>query len=137
MLHPFPSLQQARILDLTDRWGQFAGKLLTQLGADVVIGEDPEGHPLRRAWPLATTDDGETISLYFWHFNLGKRSATFEMATPEGRQRAVALLAAADVVLIGADRYRQLDAELPGAFGAQPCRRDLTVRSRTPRARPG
>ncbi|MEP6981429.1 MAG: CoA transferase [Nakamurella sp.] len=117
MLQPFPSLRRARILDLTDRWGQFAGKLLTQLGADVVIGEDAEGHPLRRAWPLATTSDGETISLYFWHFNLGKRSATFETATPEGRQQAVALLAAADVVLIGADRYRRLDAELPDAFG--------------------
>jgi crotonobetainyl-CoA:carnitine CoA-transferase CaiB-like acyl-CoA transferase len=116
VLQPFPSLRQARILDLTDRWGQFAGKLLTQLGADVVIGEDPEGHPLRRAWPLAATSDGETISLYFWHFNLGKRSATFETVTPEGRQRAVALLAAADVVMIGADRYRQLGAELPGAF---------------------
>jgi crotonobetainyl-CoA:carnitine CoA-transferase CaiB-like acyl-CoA transferase len=117
VLQPFPSLRRARILDLTDRWGQFAAKLLTQLGADVVIGEDAEGHPLRRAWPLATTSDGETISLYFWHFNLGKRSATFETVTPEGRKRAAALLAAADVVLIGGDRYRQLDAELSGAFG--------------------
>jgi crotonobetainyl-CoA:carnitine CoA-transferase CaiB-like acyl-CoA transferase len=117
VLQPFPSLRRARILDLTDRWGQFAGKLLSQLGADVVIGEDPGGHPLRRAWPLATTSEGETVSLYFWHFNLGKRSANFETATPEGRQRASALLAAADVVLVGAERYRQLEAELPGSFG--------------------
>jgi crotonobetainyl-CoA:carnitine CoA-transferase CaiB-like acyl-CoA transferase len=116
VLQPFPSLRRARILDLTDRWGQFAGKLLTQLGADVVIGEDAEGHPLRRAWPLATTADGTTISLYFWHFNLGKRSATFDTTTPDGCQRALALLAAADVVLIGADRYGRLDAEFPDAF---------------------
>ena len=49
MQQPFASLKQARILDLTDRWGQFAAKLLTQLGADVVIGEPPGGHPLARS----------------------------------------------------------------------------------------
>jgi len=110
-------LKRARILDLTDRWGQYAGKLLSQLGADVVIGEAPEGHPLRRAWPLAMNTEGETVSLYFWHFNLGKRSAIFETLSPEGRRRASALLAAADVVLVSADRYRKLEAELPGSFG--------------------
>jgi crotonobetainyl-CoA:carnitine CoA-transferase CaiB-like acyl-CoA transferase len=113
---PFPSLRRARILDLTDRWGQYAAKLLTQLGADVVMAEPPEGHPLRAAWPLAVLDGGESVSVYFWHFNLGKRSATFDMATEDGRLQAATLVRLADVVLIGEERYRALGAELSGVF---------------------
>ena len=116
MLQPFPSLGRTRILDLTDRWGQFAAKLLTQLGADVVVGEPPAGHELRRAWPLAVSSQGEPISLYFWHFNVGKRSLVFDPATEQGMSRAAALVRAADVVIVGEDVYRDLTERLPGAF---------------------
>jgi crotonobetainyl-CoA:carnitine CoA-transferase CaiB-like acyl-CoA transferase len=116
MQQPFPSLKNTRILDLTDRWGQFAAKLLTQLGADVVIGESPEGHPLRRAWPIGVVGQSEPVSMYFWHFNVGKRSATFDLSTDETRQKAAALIAAAHVVLIGASYYQQIKSELPDVF---------------------
>jgi crotonobetainyl-CoA:carnitine CoA-transferase CaiB-like acyl-CoA transferase len=116
MLQPYSSLRRTRILDLTDRWGQFAAKLLTQLGADVVVGEPPTGHELRRAWPLAVSSHGEPISLYFWHFNVGKRSVLFEPDTDEGQAGAAALVRAADVVLVGEDGYRYLTDRLPAAF---------------------
>ncbi len=116
MQQPFASLKHTRILDLTDRWGQFAAKLLTQLGADVVIGEPLEGHPLRRAWPIGVVGPSEPVSMYFWHFNLGKRSTTFDISTDAAREKAAALIAAAHVILIGADFYKQITSELPGVF---------------------
>lgn len=120
MRQPLPSFQRIRILDLTDRWGQFATKLLTQLGADVVLVEPPGGHELRRAWPLAVSPAGQPISLYFWHFNVGKRSAALDLATDDGQSAAAGLVAAADVVLVSADSYDRLGALLPGGFGSVP-----------------
>jgi crotonobetainyl-CoA:carnitine CoA-transferase CaiB-like acyl-CoA transferase len=113
---PSTSLGRVRVLDLTDRWGQFAAKLLTQLGADVVMGERADGHDLRRAWPLAVSSRGEPISLYFWHFNVGKRSVLFEPGSEEGQRRAAALLMAADVVLVGEETYGDITVRFPEAL---------------------
>jgi crotonobetainyl-CoA:carnitine CoA-transferase CaiB-like acyl-CoA transferase len=113
MLQPFPSLADRRILDLTDRWGQFAGKLLSQLGADVVLGEPAGGHELRRAWPLAVLPDGEVVSAYFWHFNVGKRAVVWEPTSEAGREQAAALVAAADVVLCGRASHQLLQQSMP------------------------
>ena len=120
MRQPIPSFQQLRVLDFTDRWGQFAAKLLTQLGADVVLAEPPGGHELRRAWPLAVSPAGQPFSLYFWHFNAGKRSVVLDLETDAGWSAAAGLVAAADVVLVGADSYDRLSAGLPGGFGGTP-----------------
>jgi crotonobetainyl-CoA:carnitine CoA-transferase CaiB-like acyl-CoA transferase len=110
---PFPSLAARRVLDLTDRWGQFAGKLLSQLGADVVLGEPAGGHELRRAWPLAVLPDGEVVSAYFWHFNVGKRAVLWDVSSAPGRETAARVAAAADVVLCGRATYEQLQEHLP------------------------
>jgi crotonobetainyl-CoA:carnitine CoA-transferase CaiB-like acyl-CoA transferase len=117
MRQPFPSFKQIRVLDLTDRWGQFAAKLLTQLGADVVLAEPPGGHELRRAWPLAVSSAGQPISLYFWHFNVGKRSVAADFSTEGGRAALTRLVQCADVVLVGADAFDHLSSALPGGFG--------------------
>ena len=117
MRQPFPSFRQIRVLDLTDRWGQFAAKLLTQLGADVVLAEPPGGHELRRAWPLAVSSAGQPISLYFWHFNVGKRSVVVDFSSGGGAAALARLVQAADVVLVGTDAFDRLSAALPGGFG--------------------
>jgi crotonobetainyl-CoA:carnitine CoA-transferase CaiB-like acyl-CoA transferase len=116
VLQPFPSLAGRRVLDLTDRWGQFAGKLLSQLGADVVLGEPSAGHELRRAWPLAVLPDGEVVSAYFWHFNVGKRAVVWDLSSAAGRETAARLTAAADVVLCGRASYELLQEHLPDAL---------------------
>jgi crotonobetainyl-CoA:carnitine CoA-transferase CaiB-like acyl-CoA transferase len=114
---PFPSFQRIRVLDLSDRWGQFCAKLLTQLGADVVLAEPAGGHELRQAWPLAVSPAGQPISLYFWHFNAGKRSVALDFGTDAGRAAVAALVRAADIVLVGADSYELLTGILPDGFG--------------------
>ena len=56
------------------------------------------------------------MSLYFWHFNLGKRSVLWNLETDEGRRRAAELIDAADVVLVGEDSYRSTLGHMPDAF---------------------
>jgi crotonobetainyl-CoA:carnitine CoA-transferase CaiB-like acyl-CoA transferase len=46
------NLDGIRILDLTDEPGFLAGRLLADLGADVIKVEPPGGHPLRRLGPF-------------------------------------------------------------------------------------
>ncbi|GEL21217.1 hypothetical protein PSU4_01710 [Pseudonocardia sulfidoxydans NBRC 16205] len=113
---PFESLTDVRVLDLTDRWGQFAGRLLTQLGADVVVAEPPGGHELRTAWPMVVGPDDTPVSLYFWHFAMGKSSTTWELDRRPAE--AEALLRAADVVLVGRGSHRALRERMPDAVSA-------------------
>ena len=71
-------------------------------------------------WPLAVSQAGQPFSLYFWHFNAGKRSVAVDLETDAGRSAAAGLVAAADVVLAGADSYDRVCELLPGGFGATP-----------------
>jgi crotonobetainyl-CoA:carnitine CoA-transferase CaiB-like acyl-CoA transferase len=116
MSFPVASLGRIRVLDLSDRWGQFAGKLLAQLGADVVLAEPDGGHASRWAWPMAVRDDGQVCSLYFWHFHQGQRSVLWDLDSPEGVERARALIRAADVVLVGLASYDEITSHLPGVL---------------------
>ncbi|WP_419908582.1 CoA transferase [Candidatus Poriferisodalis sp.] len=68
-----------RVLDLTDERCWFAGNLLAQLGADVVMAEPPGG------WPRGFAHDA---------YNRGKRSLTAASA-----DEMAALAATADIVL--------------------------------------
>ena len=45
-------LSPYRVLDLTDERGHFAGKLLADLGADVIKVEPPQGDPAPLARPF-------------------------------------------------------------------------------------
>jgi crotonobetainyl-CoA:carnitine CoA-transferase CaiB-like acyl-CoA transferase len=50
---PLPGpLAGLRILELADEMGQFCGKLLADLGADVVKIEPPGGEPCRQVGPF-------------------------------------------------------------------------------------
>ncbi|MCP3990235.1 MAG: CoA transferase, partial [Actinomycetia bacterium] len=49
----------ASVLDLSEAvTGAYATRLLASMGADVIVGERPEGSPLRRAPPLISTPAG-------------------------------------------------------------------------------
>ncbi len=90
------ALDGLRVVDLADEKGEFCGRLLADLGADVIRVEPPQGAESRRLAPFAP--DGET-SLYFAVRNAGKRGATLDVTTPEGRERLHALLADADICI--------------------------------------
>ena len=77
-------LHGLRVLDMTDARTQFCGKLLSDLGADVILVEPPEGSEGRRLAPFAGDAQDIEGSLYFWHCNAGKRSVTLDVRQPRG-----------------------------------------------------
>lgn len=93
MLSPY------RVLDLTDERGQFAGKLLGDLGADVIKVEPPEGDPVRRRGPFVDDVPGAERSLPWLAWNVNKRSVVIELTESAGRERFLRLAESADVVL--------------------------------------
>jgi crotonobetainyl-CoA:carnitine CoA-transferase CaiB-like acyl-CoA transferase len=87
------------ILELTDDKGQFCGKLLGDLGADVIKIEPPGGEATRRVGPFLDDIPHPERSLFFWYYNTSKRGITLNLETSDGRQLFRRLAAAADVIL--------------------------------------
>jgi benzylsuccinate CoA-transferase BbsE subunit len=88
-----------RILELADEKGQFCGKLLGDLGADVVKIEPPGGERNRHIGPFLDDMPDPNRSLSFWYYNTSKRGITLDLATADGGQLFKRLAATADVVL--------------------------------------
>ena len=74
-----------RVLELADEKGQFCGKLLADLGADVVKIEPPGGEPCRRTGPFLDDIPHPDRSLSFWYYNTSKRGITLNLETTDGR----------------------------------------------------
>ena len=93
------ALADLRILEVSDESGQHCGKLLADMGADVLLVEPPTGHPARRVGPFVDDVPGPDRSLFFWHYNTSKRSITLDLRTADGREIFRRLAERADVVL--------------------------------------
>src|SRR5215472_11369675 len=92
-------LTNLRILELADEKGQFCGKLLGDLGADVVKIEPPGGEPSRNVGPFLEDIPHPERSLSFWYYNTSKRGITLNLQTADGCQLFMRLAATADVIL--------------------------------------
>ena len=93
------ALAGLRVLELSDEKGQLCGKLLADLGADVVKIEPPEGSPTRRVGPFHEDRPGLNDSLYFWHYNTSKLGITLNLETADGQELFRTLAGNADIVL--------------------------------------
>jgi crotonobetainyl-CoA:carnitine CoA-transferase CaiB-like acyl-CoA transferase len=85
-------LEGLRVLDMATDKAELCGRLLADLGADVVRVEPPEGAPSRRMPPMV----GD-ISAFFEVRNFNKRGAVLDIRFGEGRDRLLDLLSRADV----------------------------------------
>lgn len=92
-------LQGVRVLELADEKGEFAGKILAGLGAEVVKVEPPGGSSTRRIGPFAEDEHDIENSLFFWHYNVGKKGITLDFESPSDRDKLVRLAEGADVLL--------------------------------------
>ena len=88
-----------RVLELADEKGQFCGKLLADLGADVVKIEPPGGEPCRHIGPFLDDIPHPERSLSFWYYNTSKRGITLDLETSAGSRLFGRLAAASDVIL--------------------------------------
>ena len=91
----FSPLEGLRVLDLSDEKGELCGRILGDLGADVLKIEPSNGTVSRTLGPFAP--DG--TSLYFAYRNLNKRSASIDFDTTEGVDDLFALIKQSDVLI--------------------------------------
>lgn len=88
-------LAGVRVLDLTRVLaGPHAGRMLRDLGAEVIKVEPPEGDITRTTWPRVNS-----ISSYFAQQNTGKRCISLDLDHEPGRELLLRLAEQCDVVL--------------------------------------
>jgi crotonobetainyl-CoA:carnitine CoA-transferase CaiB-like acyl-CoA transferase len=74
-----------RVLDLTDEKGLLCGKLLGDLGADVVKVERPGGDAARGIGPFYHDQVDPQKSIFWFAMNTSKRGITLNLETADGR----------------------------------------------------
>ena len=92
-------LDGVRVLEVADELGEYCGKVLAGLGADVIKIEPPGGEVTRSYGPFAEDRPDPERSLYFWHYNFGKRGVTLDLDDAGGQAEFLRLAAGADVVI--------------------------------------
>jgi crotonobetainyl-CoA:carnitine CoA-transferase CaiB-like acyl-CoA transferase len=92
-------LSELRVIELASEWTCYAGKLLADLGADVVLVEPPEGAQTRRYGPFLEDRVDHEGSLWWWHYQTSKLGITLDLDDAQDQSRLRTLFAEADVVL--------------------------------------
>jgi crotonobetainyl-CoA:carnitine CoA-transferase CaiB-like acyl-CoA transferase len=92
-------LNNYRVLDLTDEKGFLCGKILGDLGADVIKIERPAGDASRRIGPFFNNTPDPEKSLNWFALNASKRGITLNIEDPEGKELFRKLADTADVVI--------------------------------------
>jgi len=87
-------IELARILA-----GPWAGQTLSDLGADVIKVESPEGDDTRKWGPPFVERDGDKTASYFHSCNRGKSSITVDFRTNEGQEKIRDLVKDADILI--------------------------------------
>ena len=122
-------LAGVRVLDLVEDAAAYGPKLLAGLGAEVIRVEPPGGALHRRRPPFYPVVDGadDGLSLYFCHYNAGKKGITLDLGSEAGRTLLRRLIDTVDVVFDNGELAR---------FGIDPAalaaRSPLVVVSVTP-----
>lgn len=92
-------LHGLKVLDLTEERGLYTGKVLADMGADVVLIEKPTGSCARSRGPFKGDVPGKENSLYFLNFNMNKKGITLNLDNPSGRDIFKHMVKSADVVV--------------------------------------
>lgn len=92
-------LNGLRVLDLSDEMGALCGKILSDLGAEVIKVEPPQGVSTRRIPPFLNDQPGPQRSLYFLAYEAGKKSVTADLGCADGCGLVRKLVAHADFLV--------------------------------------
>jgi len=102
-------LAGVRVVELASELGAFAGKMLADLGAEVIVVEPPDGHATRWYEPFLDDAPHPDRSLWWWYYNTGKLSVTLDLDDVGDATRFRQLVGSAEVVL---------EAQPPGRLAA-------------------
>jgi len=104
------ALQGVRVLEVAGQMTGYCGKLLAELGAEVVLVEAPEENFARRQPPFIDGRRDADASLSFAYYNTSKKSITLDLDQPEGCQMLRDLVA---------DYHILIEGEPPGALASK------------------
>ena len=93
------ALEGLRVIELSSERGTLAGKLLADMGAEVVVVEPPGGDRMRSYEPFLRDEPGPERSLYWWHYNTNKKSVTLDLDEESDRDRLRGLIASSDLFI--------------------------------------
>jgi hypothetical protein len=102
-----------RVLDLSDRKGWLCGRIMGDLGADVVKVEPPGGDAGRRVGPFYGDDPDPGKSLAWLAYNANKRGVTLALDTGTGQALLRRLAQRADFLI------ESFPPRLPGRAGSR------------------
>ena len=88
-----------RVLDLSEGGFNWCGKVLADLGADVVKVEPPGGSPTRSVGPFVDGEAGPDRSLFWAAYCANKRGVTIDLDSRDGRDQLVRLVSGADILI--------------------------------------
>jgi len=92
-------LKGFRALDLTGLSGQLCGRIMADLGMEVIMIEPPGGDPVRKLAPFVKSPGGSELSTAFAHLNAGKASKVLDLDREADREVFRKLVETVDVVL--------------------------------------
>ncbi len=94
------ALEGIKVIELaTMVSGPYCGKMLADLGADVIKIEPPEGDPSRQVGPFPNTGVNPECSALFLYNNTSKRGITLNLNITEGMTTLKRLIGWADVLI--------------------------------------
>lgn len=102
-------LDGVTVVEVSHEAVAWAGKLMADLGARVVVVEPPAGSVQRHYGPFAGDVADPARSLWWWHYNTSKLGVVLDLDDEAGQAGLRRLLAEADVLL---------EAEVPGRLAA-------------------
>ncbi|MDE3101581.1 MAG: CoA transferase [Chloroflexota bacterium] len=106
-------LDGVRVVELADGWAAHCGRILADLGADVVKVEPPSGDTARSRPPFIADRPGPDRGLWWIALNANKRGVTLDLAHPASHAVLRRLVERADVLL-------ESDGPELAAYGVSP-----------------
>lgn len=92
-------LEGYKVLDLTNEYGAYTGRMMAAMGATVFKVEPPEGDRTRYIGPFAGGEANGENSCFHAYYNAGKLSVTLDYTKPEGKEIFKKLIPEVDVIL--------------------------------------
>jgi crotonobetainyl-CoA:carnitine CoA-transferase CaiB-like acyl-CoA transferase len=86
-------------VEFSGQYTAIAGRVLAELGAEVIVVEPPSGSAHRSRPPFVDDEPGADRSLRWWSGNAGKRSVTVDFDATVGVEALRKLIAGADIVI--------------------------------------
>jgi crotonobetainyl-CoA:carnitine CoA-transferase CaiB-like acyl-CoA transferase len=105
------SLKDIVVVEIGDQMVDHAGLLLAGLGAEVIKLEPPGGSPSRSIGPYASATPDPEQSIFFWRYNLNKKSVVLDVDQPGAFDSLQRILAKADILLM-AGEFRAVEGRL-------------------------